>query len=272
MRHRVVGLPDPLPLRRVTDTDLWYVTTELPEGSRIEYQFEITRDGHTRVRSSTTRSTPGSRTVRSGRARCARPPATTCPTGRSTTRRPARGGRRAEHRAARRCAVRWATSSTCRPGSATSCATRCSSSTTGSTTSTTPRPRPCSTTSSTATRSPRWSSRSSPARRPARRVRQPRAARPLRRTRAGAASSPTSCRWSTARSGAPHGVELRRRRVAVDGRALPRRLRVAAARVAVARLHRHRSGPRRRTGLRPGGEVRQPLPRAAAARSPTGST
>jgi enterochelin esterase-like enzyme len=47
VRHRVVGLADPLRLRRVPDTDLWYVTTEIPEGSRIEYQFEVTRDDHT---------------------------------------------------------------------------------------------------------------------------------------------------------------------------------------------------------------------------------
>jgi enterochelin esterase family protein len=46
VRHRVVGLPDPLPLRRVRDTDLWYVTTEMPEGSRVEYQFEIVRGEH----------------------------------------------------------------------------------------------------------------------------------------------------------------------------------------------------------------------------------
>lgn len=46
VRHRVVGLADPLRLRRVPGVDLWYVTTEIPEGSRIEYQFEITRDGH----------------------------------------------------------------------------------------------------------------------------------------------------------------------------------------------------------------------------------
>src|SRR2546423_1870553 len=39
VRHRVVGLPDPLPLRRLSDSDLWYVTIELPEGSRVEYQF-----------------------------------------------------------------------------------------------------------------------------------------------------------------------------------------------------------------------------------------
>ena len=47
VRHRVVGLPDPLRLRHVKDTDLWYVTTDIPEGSRIEYSFEITRDEHT---------------------------------------------------------------------------------------------------------------------------------------------------------------------------------------------------------------------------------
>ena len=46
-RHRVVGLPDPLRLRRIKDTDLWYVAPSIPEGSRVEYQFEITRGGHT---------------------------------------------------------------------------------------------------------------------------------------------------------------------------------------------------------------------------------
>jgi enterochelin esterase family protein len=46
VRHRVVGLPDPLRLRRIRDTDLWYVTTEMPEGSRVEYQFEIVRGEH----------------------------------------------------------------------------------------------------------------------------------------------------------------------------------------------------------------------------------
>src|SRR4051794_8859560 len=34
VRHRVVGLPDPLDLRHVKHTDLWYVSTEIPEGSR----------------------------------------------------------------------------------------------------------------------------------------------------------------------------------------------------------------------------------------------
>lgn len=46
VRHRVVGLPDPLHLRRLADTDLWYATIELPEGSRVEYKFDVVRDGH----------------------------------------------------------------------------------------------------------------------------------------------------------------------------------------------------------------------------------
>jgi enterochelin esterase family protein len=43
VRHRVVGLPDPLELRRLSGTDLWAATTELPEGSRVEYRMEIRR-------------------------------------------------------------------------------------------------------------------------------------------------------------------------------------------------------------------------------------
>ncbi len=43
VRHRVVGLPEPLHLRRVAGTDLWYVVIELPERSRIEYQLELVR-------------------------------------------------------------------------------------------------------------------------------------------------------------------------------------------------------------------------------------
>ncbi|MDQ6715409.1 MAG: alpha/beta hydrolase-fold protein [Actinomycetota bacterium] len=46
VRHRVVGLPDPLPLRRLQESDLWSVTIELPEGSRVEYQFEVVRGEH----------------------------------------------------------------------------------------------------------------------------------------------------------------------------------------------------------------------------------
>jgi enterochelin esterase family protein len=40
----VVGLPDPLPMKRLPDTDLWAATTVLPSGSRVEYQLE-TRNG-----------------------------------------------------------------------------------------------------------------------------------------------------------------------------------------------------------------------------------
>jgi len=43
---RVLGLPDHLPLRRLRGTDLWHLVLELPDGSRVEYQLEITRDGH----------------------------------------------------------------------------------------------------------------------------------------------------------------------------------------------------------------------------------
>jgi len=41
--QRVVGLPDRIPMRRVENTDLWYLVLELPEGSRVEYQIEIRR-------------------------------------------------------------------------------------------------------------------------------------------------------------------------------------------------------------------------------------
>jgi enterochelin esterase family protein len=41
--QRIVGLPELLPLRRLRDTDLWYLVLDLPEGSRINYQLEIRR-------------------------------------------------------------------------------------------------------------------------------------------------------------------------------------------------------------------------------------
>ncbi|MDP9405604.1 MAG: alpha/beta hydrolase-fold protein [Actinomycetota bacterium] len=41
LTHAVVGLPQPMPLRRLHGTDLWYVVVELPEGSRVEYQLEV---------------------------------------------------------------------------------------------------------------------------------------------------------------------------------------------------------------------------------------
>ena len=44
--HRIVELPERIPLRRVADTDLWYLVLELPEGSRVDYQLEVTRGEH----------------------------------------------------------------------------------------------------------------------------------------------------------------------------------------------------------------------------------
>jgi len=44
--HRIFGLADHLPLRRLHGTDLWSVVLELPDGSRVEYQLEVVRDGH----------------------------------------------------------------------------------------------------------------------------------------------------------------------------------------------------------------------------------
>src|SRR5690606_2909258 len=43
VRHRVLGLPDPLGMRRVPHTTLWYVSIDMPPKSRVEYQFEIVR-------------------------------------------------------------------------------------------------------------------------------------------------------------------------------------------------------------------------------------
>jgi hypothetical protein len=48
--HRIFGLPDHLPLRRLRGTDLWYAVLELPEGSRVEYQLEVVRGGPLRAR------------------------------------------------------------------------------------------------------------------------------------------------------------------------------------------------------------------------------
>jgi enterochelin esterase-like enzyme len=46
LRHQVVGLPRDLALRRVPNTDLWYVVVELPRESRVAYQFEVRRGDH----------------------------------------------------------------------------------------------------------------------------------------------------------------------------------------------------------------------------------
>ena len=47
VRHRVQGLPEPLAMRRIPHTVLWYVSIDMPKESRVEYQFEIVR-GQTR--------------------------------------------------------------------------------------------------------------------------------------------------------------------------------------------------------------------------------
>lgn len=46
VRHRVQGLPEPLVMRRVPHTSLWYVTIDMPPESRVEYQFDIVRGEH----------------------------------------------------------------------------------------------------------------------------------------------------------------------------------------------------------------------------------
>lgn len=46
VRHRVVGLPVDLPMRRVEGTDVWYAVVEIPPDSRVEYQFELRRGDH----------------------------------------------------------------------------------------------------------------------------------------------------------------------------------------------------------------------------------
>jgi enterochelin esterase-like enzyme len=45
LRHRINAWPDDLELARIPGTDLWFLTIELEWGSRVEYQFEIRRDG-----------------------------------------------------------------------------------------------------------------------------------------------------------------------------------------------------------------------------------
>ncbi len=45
LRHWIYGLPASQPFQRVGGTDLWYRTLELPDGSRVEYKFEVVRGG-----------------------------------------------------------------------------------------------------------------------------------------------------------------------------------------------------------------------------------
>lgn len=45
LRCWIAGLDTAQPLQRLAGTDLWAATIELPEGSRIEYKFEVARNG-----------------------------------------------------------------------------------------------------------------------------------------------------------------------------------------------------------------------------------
>jgi len=46
VRHRIVGQPQRVAMRRLGDTSLWFVVLELPAGSRVEYQLEVRRGDH----------------------------------------------------------------------------------------------------------------------------------------------------------------------------------------------------------------------------------
>ena len=146
VRHRVVGLADPLRLRRMQDTDLWYVTTEHPRGLADRVPVRARPRRAPRVSTSTTRSTPSSRTARSARARCAPARATRCPTGACPTPRPARArwssGRIASKALRRQVHFRVYLPARFRTRDPLPAAVVHD----GPTISTTPRPRPCSTT------------------------------------------------------------------------------------------------------------------------------
>ena len=46
VEHRMLGVPIPLPLRRLKGTDLWYASVELPPGARIQYRLLVRRGEH----------------------------------------------------------------------------------------------------------------------------------------------------------------------------------------------------------------------------------
>ena len=41
LRHWIYGLPSSRPLKRLEGTDLWFLSIDLPPGSRVEYKFEV---------------------------------------------------------------------------------------------------------------------------------------------------------------------------------------------------------------------------------------
>jgi len=50
LRHWIYGLPSSHRLQRIEGTDLWWVALEIPERSRVEYKFEVVRDGKRKLR------------------------------------------------------------------------------------------------------------------------------------------------------------------------------------------------------------------------------
>ena len=47
LRHWIFGLPSSQSFRQLGGTDLWYLTAEFPERSRVEYKLEVTHHGDT---------------------------------------------------------------------------------------------------------------------------------------------------------------------------------------------------------------------------------
>lgn len=47
LRHWVFALETAQPLHRLAGTDIWYLPMPLPHGSRVEYKFEVKREGRT---------------------------------------------------------------------------------------------------------------------------------------------------------------------------------------------------------------------------------
>lgn len=45
LKHWVFGLPSSQQLTRIEGTDVWYLTLELPPGSRVEYKLEVVKNG-----------------------------------------------------------------------------------------------------------------------------------------------------------------------------------------------------------------------------------
>ena len=46
LKHWVFGLPSSQQLTRVDNTNVWYLTLDLPAGSRVEYKLEVVRNAH----------------------------------------------------------------------------------------------------------------------------------------------------------------------------------------------------------------------------------